>query len=288
MTTMRAYPFEVAPACGHSLADCVDHLVLRIDLDAPLTQGGRARALTLIDLGQPPTGRPRPPHHACLVLPSRLFDSMLGKALASFHGERLTSPTSLFLGDHLIALMRHLERSGGQVPEPLLSLTPALVAACLPAVPGQLREAAAREQFKQVLMRRARRFIGERLRDPQLSPEQVARGIGMSRASLYRLFEPVGGVARAIRNARLSQALRDLQASSVTIGDIGFNLGFSSESQFSHAFKAYFGRSPREARHALAAGECIMPQDAEPRDIHNEVGPGWLLSLQDSPPQRVS
>lgn len=289
MNMLRAYAFEAARTCGPPLADCVDHLMLRIDLDAPLAQGGRARALTIADLGQPPAGRPGPPHHACLVLPSRLFDSETRRALASLHGESFTAPASLFLGDHVIALMRHLERTGGQVSEPLLSLTPALVAACLQAVPGPRRDEAPREEFRQALLRRARQFIGERLRDPQLSPEQVARGIGMSRASLYRLFEPIGGVARAIRTARLSQSLRDLQASSASIGDIGFNLGFSSESQFSHAFKTYFGQSPRAARHALAGGEWVMPRDAEPSsDIHDEVGPGWLLSLQDSPPQRVS
>ncbi|MCB4768547.1 helix-turn-helix domain-containing protein [Ancylobacter sp. Lp-2] len=72
-----------------------------------------------------------------------------------------------------------------------------------------------------------------------------AQGIGISRASLYRLFEPIGRVARAIREVRLREAQRDLQSRSATRGEIGLGLCFSSGSQFSHAFKAYYGCSPR-------------------------------------------
>jgi len=39
-----------------------------------------------------------------------------------------------------------------------------------------------------------RRFIDRNLKSPELSPEMIARNFGLSRASLYRLFEPGGGI----------------------------------------------------------------------------------------------
>jgi AraC-like DNA-binding protein len=46
-----------------------------------------------------------------------------------------------------------------------------------------------------------RRFIDRKLASPDLSANSIASEFGLSRASLYRLFEPAGGIAKYIRSA---------------------------------------------------------------------------------------
>ena len=57
-----------------------------------------------------------------------------------------------------------------------------------------------------------RRFIDTHLASPALETDMLARNFGLSRASLYRLFAPVGGVAGYIRRERLRRVFRDITA----------------------------------------------------------------------------
>jgi AraC-like DNA-binding protein len=95
------------------------------------------------------------------------------------------------------------------------------------------------------------RHIDQRLTLPGLNADSLAKRFGLSRASLYRLFEPVGGVAGYIRKARLERAHQELMASensSRRIGPLAFSLGFRNVSAFNRLFKAHYGVSPRQAR----------------------------------------
>lgn len=103
------------------------------------------------------------------------------------------------------------------------------------------------------VLRMARDFIEAQLADPALSPAVIATAMGLSRTQLYRLFEPLGGVADYVRKRRLRRSLQDLldqSHRSMLISEIGFRWGFSSESQYSRAFRQFYGCSPREAREA--------------------------------------
>ncbi len=260
------------------LRDFLDHFMLRIDLDGAPDQGGQAQALTVIDLGQPIDHRETPEHNISLILPRYAFAGPVRDALASFHGDSLLTPQALFLAEHVVSLMRFTQRTGVKTADDLLSLTPHLIAACLQ--PGKENARHARAELDLAFVRKARDFIHANLRNPRLDPEMLAREIGMSRASLYRLFEPLGGVARAIREARLHQAIRDLRSGHLAVGAVGQDLCFSSESQFSHAFKAYYGCSPRDARAALAEGAPIVRRDSEKEaDPVRRVFAHWLVSL---------
>ena len=55
-----------------------------------------------------------------------------------------------------------------------------------------------------------RRYIDRKLASPDLSANSIAAEFGLSRASLYRLFEPAGGIAKYIRKVRLSRAYQGL------------------------------------------------------------------------------
>ncbi|MEL6828971.1 MAG: helix-turn-helix domain-containing protein, partial [Pseudomonadota bacterium] len=93
------------------------------------------------------------------------------------------------------------------------------------------------------------RFIDHNLADPNLSPTQLCKAFGVSRAALYRLFDAYGGVADHIRNRKLDQAyakIIDLPKKRSNISAIASELGFYDHAHFSHRFKERFGFVPRE------------------------------------------
>lgn len=109
---------------------------------------------------------------------------------------------------------------------------------------------------------RVQNYIKNHLMNPDLEPASVAEGVGVSRARLYRLFAPIGGVADYIREQRLRRCLADLLSARHAhrqIADIAYRWGFSDPINFAKAFKQRFGRTPSEAREAglsIAWQEC--------------------------------
>ena len=114
-----------------------------------------------------------------------------------------------------------------------------------------------------------RRYIDHNLASPDLGAEQVAAEFHLSRASLYRLFEPAGGIARYIRKARLSRAFQEIAAPELSnrrIGQIASSFGFKNVSAFSRMFHELYGVTPgearRQAREAVAKPEYAVPAGA--------------------------
>lgn len=114
---------------------------------------------------------------------------------------------------------------------------------------GQRGEAARRAAVE-TQRARMRRFIDAHLCDPNLGAESLCRQFGVSRASLYRLFAPLGGVSEHIRNRRLRRVFEALSdpAQSLAMAQVAERYGFTVWSSFSRAFKARFGMTPGEAR----------------------------------------
>jgi len=97
---------------------------------------------------------------------------------------------------------------------------------------------------------RIARFIESQLDWPDLSPETICARSVWSRATLYRLFEPHGGLSRYIRQLRLQRAYAELSQGGRhrRILDIALDSQFASEATFSRAFRRTFGMPPSEAR----------------------------------------
>jgi AraC-like DNA-binding protein len=96
-----------------------------------------------------------------------------------------------------------------------------------------------------------RRYVDSKLSSPDLSASSIAAEFGLSRASLYRLFEPAGGIAKYIRKVRLSRAYQEITAAEFSnrrIGFIAYQLGFKNVSAFSRLFHEVYGLTPGEAR----------------------------------------
>lgn len=96
-----------------------------------------------------------------------------------------------------------------------------------------------------------KRHIAANLETDSLAADDLCRRFHISRASLYRLFEVDGGLARYVQEQRLNRALT-LLISPASRGkrliDLAVDLQFSSDSTFVRAFRRQFGLTPGEIR----------------------------------------
>jgi AraC family transcriptional activator of tynA and feaB len=96
-------------------------------------------------------------------------------------------------------------------------------------------------------------FIELNLSDGDLTADRVAQVQGISRRRLDQVLRDALGVSVTGRiwNRRLEQAaanLVDPRYRSQSVSQIAFGVGFEDAAHFSRAFKARFGRSPRDSR----------------------------------------
>jgi AraC-like DNA-binding protein len=94
-------------------------------------------------------------------------------------------------------------------------------------------------------------YIEENLTAADLNAGGLCRRFGLSRASLYRLFEPDGGLGRFLLMRRLDCAFKILispAAQRSRIIDIAMECCFSSDATFNRAFRQHYGVTPGEVR----------------------------------------
>jgi AraC family transcriptional regulator, positive regulator of tynA and feaB len=115
-----------------------------------------------------------------------------------------------------------------------------------------------RASVREALRQTVETYIADHLANPELTPESIATRFGISRRTLYSVFEDNSlSVVSLIREQRLLRSARDLlTAKSGNVLAIAMRWGFNDASHFSRLFKSRFGVSPRDiAAHGLAAGE---------------------------------
>ena len=128
--------------------------------------------------------------------------------------------------------------------------------------------------------RAAARHIDDRIHDPDLDVATLAQELAVSRATLYRVFEPVGGVASYIRRRRLTgaaMALADPANRRRTAAEIGYAWGFTSETAFNRTFKAAFGLTPHIARQR---GDHVWAADGEADETAEQRFVRWMRLLR--------
>lgn len=106
------------------------------------------------------------------------------------------------------------------------------------------------------LLAQTRHYI-ERNLHRELTTESLCAWLGVSRATLYRLFEPLGGVRAYIQERRLQRCAQALAAPGSArrpILDIALSCGFNSQAHFSRAFRQRFGITPTQARELSDSG----------------------------------
>jgi AraC-like DNA-binding protein len=115
-------------------------------------------------------------------------------------------------------------------------------------------------QTRTAMMPRIQAFIRDRLGDPQLSPQLVARHCNISLRYLQKLFEENGtSPARSIRDQRLERCraeLVDACFDHLPVFLIGERAGFVGASQFSRLFRIRYDLPPREYRRRAQAARA--------------------------------
>lgn len=181
----------------------------------------------------------------CMVVPRTLLD----RDLTTLHCEVLHGELSSLVADYMSSLYERLPRLTSADVPCVAHVTTQLLRACLQPDADTLAEADS--ELATVRRRRVQRFINANLYDPDLGVGKICQMVGISRSTLYRMFESGSGVAHFIQRKRLSkarEALVNVATPRRRISEIAQHHGFTSDKNFSRVFKDAFGYTPREAR----------------------------------------
>ncbi|WTG26874.1 helix-turn-helix domain-containing protein [Streptomyces decoyicus] len=109
------------------------------------------------------------------------------------------------------------------------------------------------ETHRRTLILRIQAFIREHLHHPHLTPATIAAAHHISTSYLHRLFRDEDAtVAEWVRRRRLEAARRDLAdpaLHAVPIHAIATRWGFPRATDFSRAYRAAYGTTPKDHRH---------------------------------------
>ena len=274
-----ALEYDRTPA--HVARGGLDHYHVTLCLQGEMWFSSGRRELTLrpgdiclIDMAQPNrtvltgTGDDRVRLMALIlqraVLAPRLAhpDSATASFLpAGHHHARL-------LADHFAALWQPAVPEAGDRAATIEAMADIVAAAAGAAADAEGHVERAERHLYLVMIKR---HIAANLETGSLSAQDLCRCFQISRASLYRLFEGDGGLARYVQEQRLNRALTLLvspASRNKRLIDLAVDLQFSSDSTFIRAFRRKFGLTPGEVREL---------SDAWLRERGSAPGPDDLL-----------
>jgi AraC-like DNA-binding protein len=205
--------------------------------------------MVLFDFGRPLDARSQRSDLLVIAVPRDILE--LSMAPGDHHGLVLRGDTGLggLMADHMRSLAARLPLMATDEATAAATATTAMIAACFR--PSRASFAHAQPALLEALGHRIRTYIEQNLRGGPIAVDGLCRTFSLSRASLYRIFVPFGGVAAYVRNQRLSHAFTSLMTpvnNHRRIGEIAFDWGFRGEAHFSRAFREAFGLTPSEAR----------------------------------------
>lgn len=190
------------------------------------------------------------------------------------------SPPGMLLSGALCTAWEAARRGAGTGHELAAALV-GLVNGVLDPVADRLRDDARLVAMKSYLRRR--------LADPDLSGTNLQQHFHYSRATVYRLFEPDGGVAHFIRHERLRRCHEELTHPGIgtTVRAVAARWGYPDPARFARAFRSRYGSPPaallREARsHAEVGSPGRRPRAAHPPQMSSTKRPSARSSASQS------
>lgn len=213
-----------------------------------------------------------------LVVPREMLDEALPFAV-DLHGVRLQGTAARLLAAHLQEMVTHSPQVEVAQAPMLTQATVSLLAASI--APSMHTLARASRAVESTLLRQMCRYVDLHLTEPGLCADAIAAFFSVSRSRLYRLFEPLGGVANFIKERRLARvhALLAEPSRRQPIGRLAEDHGFKSAAHFSRTFREQYGYSPNDLRHGSAPAGAPQPGAGAPSQ-----GPSfysWIRSLRD-------
>ena len=201
-----------------------------------------------IDFARPLLSEVADNEQLTLTLPRDFLDEVLPPF--NMHCLSLDGVRGSMLYDFLMSLPPRVGQTNGPDAPHLAQAIRHMLAACL----SPSRDAAdrAQGQIDGVLLQRAKKQIDVHLHEAEWGAQELAAALRLSRSTLYRVFEPYGGVAECVRERRLARAHIHLadRDDRRSVGEIALSCGFRNDTSFSRAFRNAFGYSPSEAREA--------------------------------------
>ncbi|MDI6411498.1 helix-turn-helix domain-containing protein [Streptomyces albus] len=264
-TSVLPTRYRLSPRMARRTDSGSYHLTLLLDGGLALELGGRTDTfgphdLHMVDDSQPFDLRPADDGaaravkgvgvdfpKALLPLPPHRVRTVLGRGLSGREGAGALLSGFLTGLEQQAAVLQ--PREAPRLGTVVLELVAAWLAQALDA-----EEALPPETRQQALLRRITAFIRQNLHDPELTPGTVAAAHHISVSHLHRLFEqqPHGyTVAAWIRRQRLEHARHDLADPALRttpLHAVAARWGITRGSDFSRAFRAAYGLSPREYR----------------------------------------
>ncbi len=219
------------------------------------------------------------PADLTLWVPRARMQAALGDA-AALHGLVVpgSAPAGVLIGQTLKALFAAADGPNARELDAMADGVLALIGKALGPLLATRADGGAQPALASFVT--IRRYIDRNLRSPALDANALARTFGLSRAALYRLFGPVGGVASYVRQTRLERAYHEIVAADHAnrrIGPIAYGLGFRNVSAFNRLFRDTYGESPRQARARVLTGSQPSPPDPEPDPTCSLAG--WLKRI---------
>ena len=183
-------------------------------------------------------------HIPVILLTARALEKHQIEGYESGADAYITKP---FSPELLLARIDNLLQSRHQLKD-LWGVKAAVESTTAPAEETAVASAPIEDSF----ISRFKKMVEERLSDSNLSVEDLAADMRLSRVQLYRKVKALTGNTPIdlLRKARLAQAQRLLQESTLTVSEIAYQVGFASPSYFTKCYKDEFGIVPGEARKA--------------------------------------
>jgi AraC-like DNA-binding protein len=287
-----ALSFDRTPAIVS--ASGMDHLMVQLYTEGGFSGRAGERAITVapgdicvFDLTQTLRTRATAFHNLTLLVP-RPYMAAAVENVSALHGLVLSGgdPLTELLAEHLRALASRVPRlASAPAASSAARGTIALITTMLAAAATPSRAARGSSTAAPSPHRRAMQLIDQRLSDQALDSDTLAEALGMSRATLYRLFEPLGGVSAHIRRRRLTCAALHLASPDYRherVSQVAYRWGFASEGSFSRSFRTQFGLSPSEARDRAGRIWAAHAWDDQQTDPVREFRL-WMRTLREDP-----
>lgn len=236
----------------------------------------RPGELSIRSLTQPFSGHCSQVELLILYIPRDVYPHLAG-TIDTLNGTSASSGLYGLLADYLLLLEARLPSLDEPAFRQIAEACEGMIASCLAPTPDTIN--AAKAQIAMTMRERAKRYIRSQIRLPELSPDQVAKALGISRTQLYRLFEGTGGVAKEIRSQRLIAAHASLadRAAKKQVSATAYEFGFSSPDEFGRAFRRQYGYSPKDARYLAANHSAVaVCQEVDFNSLMRNLGGAHL------------
>lgn len=193
------------------------------------------------------------------------------------HGSVLPKRETGSLGQTVLSFIR----CASSFPEPSAAGVGHIITSMLGQIQGRsdaaFSDAVGENNLELSRRLKAEIFIDNNLAS-DLSSDFIARSIGVSRSSLYRAMQSVGGVETVVtrRRAARMRLLLSRQDKAELIGTSIRKVGFSSVSHGSRVFKEIYGQSPDQFRLDLQDDTLSRTQALRPSRMRD-----WYSTMND-------